>query len=336
MVCGLHVRLCETSTLIGFKRGEENFFFLSFETTGSYLHSHARKAPPPLPSGTEDQLKSLVQSFLTDFFSQSGQLGTNPLLSAPPAVPNSVSLLREAAGGLSAVTPSEVPLTESPCEVLPMTQEDLRPPNVSVHDVSLVRGVVTSGGSPFPGHCHSVRHDVTDQLRVSVVSYESSLPPLSALSPTSFLFPSSDPGFVSLYSSSASLSSRPPSCVASSASSSFTPLSSSGSVSSFSLPPLSYPPPPFRPFSCCGGFGSLSSFWVSPSSFFLFSFSFSFYFLFLSSFSSFSAPLSSSSSLSSYLLPSSVSFSSSLPVSSSPFVSSASSSLDYASYKADE
>ena len=129
-----------------------------------------------------------------------------------------------------------------------MTQEDLPPPNVSVHDVSLVRGVVSSGGSPFPGHGHSVRHDVTDQLRVSGVSYESSLPPLSALSPTSFLFPSSDSGFVSLYSSSSSLSSRPP-CVAPSASSSFyassfTPLSFSGSASSFSLPSLSYPPRP--------------------------------------------------------------------------------------------
>ena len=48
---------------------------------------------PALPSGTEDQLKCLVQSFLTDFFSQLGQLGTNPLLSAPPAVLNSVSVM---------------------------------------------------------------------------------------------------------------------------------------------------------------------------------------------------------------------------------------------------
>ena len=134
MVCGLHVRLWETSTLIGFERWEENFFFfLSFETTGSYLHSH--HPTPVLPSGTEDQLKCLVQSFLTDFFSQSGQLGTNPLLSVPLAVPNRVSLLREAAGGLRAGTPFEAPLTESLGEVLPMTQDNLPPPNVSVHDV---------------------------------------------------------------------------------------------------------------------------------------------------------------------------------------------------------
>ena len=249
-----------------------------------------------------------------------------------------MSLLREAAGGLSTVTPSEAPLTESPGEALPMSQEDLPPPNISMQDVSLVRGVVSSGGgggSPYTGRGHSVRHYVTDQLRVSGVSYEPSLPPLSALSPTSFLFPSSDSGFVSLYSSSASLSSRPPSCAASSASasfytSSFTPLSSYSSASSFSLPPLSSvlspavgvsaPPPPsgFPPLPPGFPHHSSSSSLVS---------------------SSFSTPLSlSSSSLSSSsFLPSSVS-SSSAPVSSSPLVSSASSSsfssLDYASYKA--
>ena len=113
-----------------------------------------------------------------------------------------VSLLRGAAGGLSAVTPSEVPLTESPGEVLPMTQVDHPPPIISVQDVSLVRGVVSCGGPPYPGHGHSVRHAMTDQLRVGGVSYEPSLPPLAALSPTSFLFPSSDSGFVSLYKAS--------------------------------------------------------------------------------------------------------------------------------------
>ena len=93
-----------------------------------------------MTSDTEVHLKSLLQSFLTDFFSQSPQLGTNPLLSAPPAVPNSVSLLREAAGGVGAVTPSEAPPTETPGEV-PMTQVDHPPPIVSVHNVSLVRGI---------------------------------------------------------------------------------------------------------------------------------------------------------------------------------------------------
>ena len=105
--------------------------------------------PPPtpaLPAGTEDQLKTFVQSFLSDLISQSGQLGTNPLVSAP-AVPNSASLLREVAGCLSADTPTEVPLTESPGKVLPTTQEDHPPPDFHVHDVSsLVRGVASSGG----------------------------------------------------------------------------------------------------------------------------------------------------------------------------------------------
>ena len=77
-----------------------------------------------------------MQSFLTDFFAQSPQLGTNPLFS----VPNSVSLLQEAAGGVGAVTPFEALPTETPGEVLPMTQVDHPPPIVSVHNVSLVRG----------------------------------------------------------------------------------------------------------------------------------------------------------------------------------------------------
>ena len=38
------------------------------------------------------------------------------------------------------VTPSEAPLTESPGEVLPMTQVDHPPPIIFVQDVSLVLG----------------------------------------------------------------------------------------------------------------------------------------------------------------------------------------------------
>ena len=62
-------------------------------------------------------------------------------------MPNSAPLFREAAGGLSTVTPSEVTLTESPGEVLLMTQED-HPPEFHVHDMSLDRGVASLGG-PF-------------------------------------------------------------------------------------------------------------------------------------------------------------------------------------------
>ena len=78
-----------------------------------------------MSTGTEDQLKTFLQSFLSNLLSQSGQLGTNPFVSAPPAVPNSASLLGEVAGGLSKDTPTEVPLTESPGKVLPTTQEDV-------------------------------------------------------------------------------------------------------------------------------------------------------------------------------------------------------------------
>ena len=104
-------------------------------------------SPSPTPiSDSDERLKSLMHSFLSDFFSQSPQLGTNPLLSAPPAVPHSSSLLRVATGGVGAVTPFEAPPTETPGKVLPMTQVDHPPPIVSVHNVSLVRGVVSSGG----------------------------------------------------------------------------------------------------------------------------------------------------------------------------------------------
>ena len=283
-----------------------------------------------------------MHSFLSDFFSQSPQLGINPLLSAPPAVPHSSSLLRVATGGVGAVTPFEAPPTETPGKVLPMTQVDHPPPIISVHNVSLVRGVVSSRGSPYPGLGHSVRSNVMDQLRVTSVTCESSFPPLSALSPSSFLYPLSDSGFVSLYSYATSLSSCSSVAFLSSASSSvyassFTPLSSS---TSFSLPPLSYPPRPsvlspaprvttppppgFPPLPPVFPPLSSSSSCAAPS--------FS---------SSFPLSLSASSGSSPSLL-TVVSFVSSAPVSSlsssAPFSSSssshASSSLDYASFKA--
>ena len=187
---------------------------------------------------------------------------------------------------------------------------------------------------------------MTDQLHVASVTCEHSFTPLSALSPSSFLYPSSDSGFVSMYSSAASLSSRSSVTLFSSASasvytSSFTPLSFSTSSSSISLPPLSYPPrlsvlspaagvlappppppgfPPLPP-----GFPSLSSFSTLASS---------------SVSSSFPLSLSASPVPSPSLL-SVVSSVSSAPVSplssSAPLGSSsspASSSMDYASFKA--
>ena len=206
-----------------------------------------------------NHLKNFVHSFLSDFLSQSGQIGTNPLFSAPPAVPNSASLLREVARGLSADSPTGVPLTESSGKVLPMTQVDVPHPNMNVHAVSffLARGVVSSGGSLIPGLGHDVRYDGTDQLRVGGVSLDSSLAVASALSPTSFLFPVSDSGFAlfpSSLSSSSAVSACPPPglplSVSSSLSSSFSSSSSSAPIPSalsaswFVLPPLSYPPLP--------------------------------------------------------------------------------------------
>ena len=122
-----------------------------------------------------------------------------------------------------------------------------------MHDVSLARGLVSSGGSLIPGLGQSVRYDGTDQLRVSGVSLASSLPAASALSPTSFLFPGADSGFASLPSSfqaSSSSSSRNLSVpsvslsysFASSSSSSSAPAPSVLSASSSGVPPLSFPP----------------------------------------------------------------------------------------------
>ena len=68
-----------------------------------------------------------MHSMLHDFM-QSGSLGINQPSTAPPAVPDSATKITEAAGGLSSVTPVEVPISESPAMVLPTTQEDLPPP----------------------------------------------------------------------------------------------------------------------------------------------------------------------------------------------------------------
>ena len=93
-----------------------------------------------------------MHSVLADILSQSGQLGTNVSFSAPPAVPNSAPLIRGAAGGLVVVTPTGVPPTESPGEVLSMTQEDVPPPNVNVCVADFVArsGVGSLGGFPCP------------------------------------------------------------------------------------------------------------------------------------------------------------------------------------------
>ena len=184
---------------------------------------------------------------LADLLSQSGQLGTNLPFSAPPAVPDSARLMRGAAGGLGADTPTGVPPTESPGLVLLTTQEDLPPPNVNV---CVADGIASLGVSLVPGLGQVNRcHDVTDQLRVSDVAHSANDVVTSALSPRSLLFPFSDSSFTSLSSSlSSSLPTSTPSVslASSSSSSSFLPSSFDVSqpVSSF-LSPSPLPPPPF-------------------------------------------------------------------------------------------
>ena len=54
-------------------------------------------------------------------------------------MPNSASLLWEVAGGLGMDSPTGVPLTESSGKLLPMTQEDVSPPNLNVHVSHYIR-----------------------------------------------------------------------------------------------------------------------------------------------------------------------------------------------------
>ena len=82
---------------------------------------------PSLPV-SDDQFREYVHSMLTTVLSQSGSVGTNPISTAPPAVPNSAPKSTGVAGGLRSDTPIEVPSAESPGVVLPTYQEDPPPP----------------------------------------------------------------------------------------------------------------------------------------------------------------------------------------------------------------
>ena len=67
-----------------------------------------------------------MHSMFQDFM-HSARLSTNQTSTAPLAVPDSATKCTEATGGLRSVTPVEVPSTESPDVVLPMTQVDPPP-----------------------------------------------------------------------------------------------------------------------------------------------------------------------------------------------------------------
>ena len=98
--------------------------FVVGNTAGSYRDDHF-----PYPGLGYYCTLTIISAFnLSDYFSHSPQLGINPLLSAPPAVPHSSSLLRVATRGVGTVTPFEAPPTETPGMVLPMTQVDHPPP----------------------------------------------------------------------------------------------------------------------------------------------------------------------------------------------------------------
>ena len=144
---------------------------------------------PSLPVSTDDQLRSNLTSVLANLLSQSGQLGTNIPFTAPPAVLDSAPVIRGGAGGLGSDTPMGVPTTESPGVVLPTTQGDLPPPNVSVCVNNVASSRVSSlGGSLVTGlsQSHMLTYG-TDQFGVAPYVNVA-----SALSPGSLLFPFSD------------------------------------------------------------------------------------------------------------------------------------------------
>ena len=89
-----------------------------------------------------------MHSFIADFLSQLGQLGTDRSLSAPPTAPDSALLIRGGGGGvegggggglLGVDTPTGVPPTEFPGEVLSTCQEDFPPRKMPVHALHYVR-----------------------------------------------------------------------------------------------------------------------------------------------------------------------------------------------------
>ena len=114
------------------------------------VQTTAHVAPPQLPASTEDQLKTYVHSFLSEFLSQSGQLGTNsfltPFSSAPLSVP-APSSAPVSTSSLSSAPPSSSSLdfVEYQAHVLGLSSEYL----------SIVRWFVRARGSDFLSYLSS-------------------------------------------------------------------------------------------------------------------------------------------------------------------------------------
>ena len=135
---------------------------------------------------SEDQFREYVHSVLQNMLSQSDSVGTNPISTAPTAVPDLAPMSTGVAGGLRSVTPVEVPSTESSGVVLPTCQEDL-PLLMCLCLPSVARsGDFSLGGSFSSGHSQS--HGVLrgmDQLRVVDVAPSAIVTVASVLSPGS-------------------------------------------------------------------------------------------------------------------------------------------------------
>ena len=84
---------------------------------------------PALPSvSDDDKIKDYVQSFLSQFLTQSGILGTNLSVSPPSVVPHSSPPLRGATGGGGAASLNRGRPTEASGKVPPVIHEDQIPP----------------------------------------------------------------------------------------------------------------------------------------------------------------------------------------------------------------
>ena len=94
---------------------------------------------PALPSVSDDQkIKDYVQSFLSQFLSQSGMLSTNPSILVPSVVPHSSPPSLGATGGGGATSLNRGRPTEASGMVPPVMQEDqISPSSVLLLDLDI-------------------------------------------------------------------------------------------------------------------------------------------------------------------------------------------------------